>query len=114
MAGNGEAITKTIPVQARGKRLPPAGLEERTYYFLTNVSPVAPFCFVYEYSLKRYRRSSLGLSQLPGLIEMLRSNDIFDSGCKEQELDGGVAPTASVRSDVDVIDVSATDIVGRS
>ena len=114
LAGNGEAITKTISVQARGKRLPPAGFEERTYHFLNNVSPIAPFSFVYEYSLKRYRRSSFGLSQLPGLIEMMRSNDIFDSGCKEQELDAGVAPTASVPSDVHVIDVSDDDSYARS
>jgi hypothetical protein len=58
--------------------------------------------------------SSFGLSQLSGLIEMQRSSDFFDSGCKGQELDGGVAPTASVRSDVDVIDVSDDDAYTRS
>ena len=114
LAGNGEAITKSISVRVRGKRSPPAGLDERTYHFLTTVAPTASFCVVYEYSLKRYRKSSLGLSQLAGLIEMQRSGDLFDSGCKEQEPDGGVAPTASVRSDVDVIDVTDDDAYTRS
>jgi hypothetical protein len=114
LAGNGEAITKNNSVPVRGKRLPPAGLEERTYHFLTTVAPAASFCSVYEYSLKRYRRASLGLNQLSGLIEMQRSSDIVDSGCMEQELDRGIAPTASVRSDVDVIDVSDDDAYTRS
>jgi len=114
LAGDGEAITKNISVRVRGKRSPPAGLEERTYHFLTTVAPTASSCVVYEYSLKRYRRSSLDLSQLFGLIEMQRSSDIVDSGCMEQELDGGIAPTASVRSDVDVIDVSDDDVYTRS
>ena len=114
LAGNGEAITKSISVRVRGKRSPPAGLDERTYHFLTTVAPTASSCVVYEYSLKRYRKSSLGLSQLAGLIEMQRSGDLFDSGCKEQEPDGGVAPTASVRSDVDVIDVTDDDAYTRS
>ena len=114
LAGNGEAITKNISVPVRGKRLLPVGLEERTYHFLTTVAPGASFCSVYEYTLKRYRRASLGLNQLYGLIEMQRSSDIVDSGCMEQELDRGIAPTASVRSDVDVIDVSDDDAYTRS
>ena len=57
LAGNGEAITKNISVPVRGKRLPPVGLEERTYHFLTTVAPAASFCSVYEYTLKRYRRA---------------------------------------------------------
>ena len=114
LAGNGEAITENISAPVRGKRSPPVGLEERTYHFLTTVAPTASPYVVYEYSLKRYRKSSLGLSQLSGLVEMQRSSDFFDSGCKDQELDGGVAPTASVRSDVDVIDVSDDDAYTRS
>ena len=70
LAGNDEVITKKISVQVRGKRSPPVGVEEHTYHFLTTVAPTAPFCNVYEYSLKRYKRSSLGLGQLSGLIEM--------------------------------------------
>ena len=109
LARNERVITKKISVQVQGRRSHPAGLEERTYHFLTTVAPTASFGVVYEYSLKRYRRSSLGFTQLSGLIEMQRSSDIADSGCMKQELDGGIAPTASVCSAVDIIDVSDDD-----